>query len=316
MKIGRVQLKSNLILAPMAGVSDLPFRILNREFGCELAWTEMLNVRSLSHKSRKSSSMLTTLPEDKPLGVQILGCEKEFILKALDVLKDYRFELLDFNAACPVEKVVRRGEGAALLKDPKKLKKLLRFLVKRVLVPVTVKIRVGWDNSSVNARETALAAEDAGVSAIFIHGRTREQGYGAGIDYPAIQSVKEAVAVPVVASGDIFSPEQAGRMLEETGCDGLLVARGALGNPWIFKSVETFLKSGKLIKKPGRKEIARVMSRHLKSCIDFDGERVGVMKFRKFFIWYTKGFSDVRRLRSIVFEAKKEADMLKAIEAL
>ncbi|MDD4953687.1 MAG: tRNA dihydrouridine synthase DusB [Candidatus Omnitrophica bacterium] len=309
LKIGTLELKSRLILAPMAGVTDLPFRLLARRFGCEFAFIEMLNVRSLGHKSRRTLEMLTVDAQDRPLGVQILGKEPGFILKGLDVLRKYKFELLDFNSACPARKVVRRGEGAALMREPKKLQKLLKLIVKESPVPVTVKIRSGWDEKSINAREVALLAEDAGVSAVFIHGRTRMQEYGGNVEYGVIRKVKKALKIPLVASGDILSAQLAKRMFDETGCDGLAVARGALGNPWIFRQIEDFLKSGKLPPEPGKEEIVKVMLEHLRANTDFYPEDVGVMKFRRFFCCYTKGFRKVRPLREKVSRAKAKKEM-------
>lgn len=313
LKIGRLKLKSNLILAPMAGVTDLSFRMLNRKFGCELAFAEMINCRSVGHKSKRSLQMLSTCLKDKPLGVQILGCEEQFILKALDVLKNHKFDILDFNAACPAKKVVRRQEGAALLKEPKKLQKLLKLVVKNSAVPVTVKIRSGWDSDSVNAKEAALFAQDAGISALFIHGRTKLQGYSGNVDYQIIRKVKEALAIPVIASGDIFTPELIKKMFDETGCDGVTIARGALGNPWIFKEANVFLKKGRVPARPGINTIADTMIEHLNSCVDFYGERNGVVIFRKFFGWYTRGFRKVRPLREKSSRAKTAEDMLNII---
>jgi tRNA-dihydrouridine synthase B len=305
LRIGNLKLESNLILAPLAGISDLPFRMLNRRFGAELGFVEMINCRSVSHKSRRTLQMLSTHPEDSPLGVQLLGCEEKFIAKALDVVSGYKFDLLDFNAACPAKKVVRRGEGASLLKDPKKLQKLLKLIVKRSEVPVTVKIRTGWDKDSVNAREIAIAAQDAGIDGLFIHGRTRLQGYGGEVDYKVIRTVKDALRIPVIASGNIFSAELIKRMFDDTGCDAVAVARGALGNPWIFSNII-----------PERKEVVRVMREHLQGCLDFYGERVGVMKFRKFFIWYTKGMRKVRPLREKASRAKTRDQMMEIIEGV
>src|SRR3989338_11498556 len=313
LKIGNLRLKSNLILAPMAGVTDLPFRMLNRKFGCELAFAEMINCRSVGHKSKRSLQMLSTGLKDKPLGVQILGCEEQFILKALDVLRNHRFDILDFNAACPAKKVVRRGEGAALLKEPKKLQRLLKLVVKNSPVPVTVKIRSGWDKDSVNAKEAALFAQDAGISALFIHGRTKLQGYSGNVDYQIIRKVKEALVIPVIASGDIFTPELTKKMFDETGCDGVTIARGALGNPWIFKEANEFLKRGRVPARPGINVVADTMIEHLNSCVDFYGERNGVVIFRKFFGWYSKGFRKVRPLREKSSRAKTAEDMLNII---
>jgi len=308
--IDSLKLQSNLILAPMAGVSDLFFRLLNRNFGCELAFTEMLNSRCVSYRSKKTQKMLSTVPEDRPLGVQLLGCETEFIQRALDVFNTYKFDILDFNAACPAKKVVRRGEGASLLKEPHKLHKILKLLIKNSRVPVTVKIRSGWDKNHINSREVALAAEDAGIKAVFIHGRTREQGYGGEVDYRAIREVKHALKVPVIASGNILSAALAGKMFAETGCDGILIARGCLGNPWIFREISASLKKGTILERPSRKEILQVMLEHLNAYMEFYGEKNGIVIFRKFFAWYTKGFRKIRPLREKVSRARTKDQAL------
>jgi tRNA-dihydrouridine synthase B len=304
LEIGNLKLKSHLVLSPLAGISDLPFRMLNRRFGAELAFVEMLNCRSVGHKSRRTLEMLATAIKDKPLGLQILGCEPRFILKAMEVLRNYNFDLLDFNAACPAKKVVRRQEGAGLLKDPEKLRKILKLVVENSSVPVTVKIRTGWDKDSLNAKEVALLAEDSGVSGLFIHGRTKLQGYSGGVDYKVIAQVKKALTIPVIASGDIFSAQLIRKMFSETGCDAVVVARGALGNPWIFREAEC----------PEPQEIVKVMLEHLKGCVDFYGERIGVIKFRKFFSWYTRGFRKIRPLRERSSRAKTWQDMAEIIE--
>jgi len=315
LKIGSLELKSNLILAPMAGITDLPFRLLNRKFGCEMAFVEMINCRSISYKSKRTQKMLSSSALDKPLGVQILGCEQKFILKALEVLKAYEFDVLDFNAACPAKKVVRRGEGAGLLKEPAKLGKILSLVVKNAKRPVTVKIRTGWDGNSVNAREVALLAEDAGVSALFIHGRTKVQEYSGDVDYAQIRNVKKALKIPVIASGDIFSGELAKKMLDETGCDGIAVARGALGNPWIFEEISEFLKK-RSAEKPDVEAIKEIMLEHLDANTDFYGERNGVVLFRKFFAWYTKGFRKIRHLREKSSRIKTREEMASVIQSL
>ncbi|MDP3732097.1 MAG: tRNA dihydrouridine synthase DusB [Candidatus Omnitrophota bacterium] len=309
LKIGTLKLKSNLILAPMAGVSDFAFRMLNRKFGCELAFVEMINCRSVSHKSKHTQRMLFSNKDDQPLGVQLLGCEAKFVQKAMDVINKYEFDILDFNAACPVRKVVCRGEGAGLLKAPKKLNEILKLVVKNTKVPVTVKIRSGWDKDCINAKEVASLCQDAGVSGLFIHGRTRAQGHSGRVDYNAIRGVKKALEIPVIASGDIFSPQLAKKMFDETGCDGVIIARGALGNPWIFKEITEFLKSGKIIARPAKEQVSRVMLEHLDMCIDFHGERNGVVIFRKFFSWYTKGFRKVRPLREVSSRVKTKSGM-------
>jgi len=314
--IGSLKLSSNLILAPLAGISDLPFRLINRAFGCELAFVEMINARSLGYKSRHTAQMLATDPKDRPLGVQLLGCEPSYILRALDILKQYEFDLLDFNAACPMRKVVRRGEGASLLKEPVRLRELLKLVVKNSDVPVTAKIRIGWDASSVNARDVALHAEDAGIRALFVHGRTKAQIYSGRVDYRIIAGVKKALSIPLIASGDIFSPQLAKKMFDETGCDAISIARGSLGNPWIFGQVLEYLRSGRIPEKPERREIVRVMQEHLRLNTSFYGPRNGVVIFRKFFTWYTKGFRKIRPLREKAYRIKTPREMSEAIEKL
>lgn len=310
LKIGSLKLSSLLILAPMAGVSDLPFRMLNRKFGCEFAFVEMLNARSLGYKSKKTEFMLSTNLNDKPLGVQLLGCEPNFTQRAMDVLSKYEFDLLDFNSACPAKKVTRRGEGASLLKNPKKLYQLLKLIVKNSRVPVTVKIRSGWDKNTINAKETALYAQDSGISGLFIHGRSKDQGYSGTVDYKVIKTVKDSLDIPVIASGDILSAQLAKKMFDETGCDGIVVARGALGNPWIFKEIQEFITSGKIITRPSIKEIMETMLEHLDLCIDFYGETVGVVIFRKFIAWYTKGLRKVRPLREKASWVKTKQEII------
>jgi len=296
----------------MAGITDLPFRMLNRKFGSELAFVEMINCRSVSFKSRRTKQMLASLPKDKPLGVQILGSEEQYILKSLEVLKDYQFNILDFNAACPAKKVVRRGEGSGLLRDPKKLKKILKLVVKNSWLPVSIKIRAGWDKDSVNAKEIALLAQDCGVNAIFLHGRTKIQAYSGVVDYNIIREVKKILNIPLIASGDILSQILAKKMFDETGCDGLAIARGSLGNPWIFEEIKEYLKNGKIIDRT-KEDIAKVTLEHLDSCIDFYGQRNGVIIFRKFYSWYTKGLPKVRRLREKSSRARTKQELVDII---
>ena len=310
LKIGNLQLSSRVILAPMAGITDLPFRVLNRGFGCKFAFVEMINARSLGYKSKKTNSMLSTNQEDSPLGVQLLGCEHNFIQRAMDILAQYKFDLLDFNAACPAKKVTRRGEGASLLKNPKKLNQLLKLVVKDSKVPVTVKIRSGWDKNTLNAKEAALYAQDAGIKALFIHGRSKEQGYSGTVDYKVIKAVKDSLDIPVIASGDILSAPLAKKMFDETGCDGIIVARGALGNPWIFKEIQEFITSGKTITRPSIKETMKTMLEHLDLCIDFYGESVGVVIFRKFIAWYTRGLRKARPLREKASRVKTKQEIV------
>ncbi|MCX5713098.1 MAG: tRNA dihydrouridine synthase DusB [Candidatus Omnitrophica bacterium] len=300
----------------MAGITDLPFRMLNRKFGCELAFIEMINVRSLGYNSKNTKKMFATNAKDKPLGVQLVASEPKYMARGLDIAKQFKFDLMDFNAACPVRKVVNRGEGAALLKDPKKLQVLLKLVRKEFTVPVTVKIRIGWDEHSINACEVAKHVVDAGVDAIFIHGRTRQQFYSGGVDYKEIAKVKKNVSIPVIASGDNFSGPLIKKMFDETGCDACVIARGSFGNPWIFKEAKEFLKSGKMIPRPSIKDIIKVMKEHLEANMDFHGATSGLVQFRKFFAWYTKFMPHVRPLREQATRIKTKQEMFVLIEKL
>lgn len=315
LSLGPLTLDSRLILAPLAGISDLAYRLLNRSFGCKFAFTEMISANALVYQNRQSVKMLSSTEEDRPLGAQILGSDPGIIEKALDILSPFRFDLLDFNAACPVKKVVTQGQGSGLLRDPEKLQMLLRVLVTKSTVPVTVKIRAGWDEQTVNAPEIARRAEDAGVQGIIVHGRTKMQGYSGTVDYEVIRRVKESVSIPVIASGDAFSALHIKRLFDETGCDGVAIARGALGNPWIFRETGSYLSDGTVLSQPDIGQITETMKEHLSLLVRFQGERTGVVLFRKFFIWYTRGFP-VKELRNRAFHAQTSSDMNSLIDAV
>ncbi|MBI4837992.1 MAG: tRNA-dihydrouridine synthase [Nitrospirae bacterium] len=259
--------------------------------------------------------MISATPDDRPLGIQILGDDFEIIKGALDIISGYNFDLIDLNAACPVDKVVSGGKGAGLLRAPVKLQKLLKEISTHTDLPVTVKIRSGWDETSVNAVEIALRAEDAGVKGLFIHGRTKTQGYSGTVDYNIIQKVKESLKIPVVASGDGLTPNLIRKMFDETGCDGVAVARGALGNPWIFSETAEYLRSGAAPPGPDIYEIAQIMKKHLALNTAFHGEKIGILIFRKLFAWYVRGLS-VKQLRSRAFQSCSYDDMLRLIGEL
>jgi len=281
------------MLAPLSGFSDLPFRLVAREFGCPLAFTEMINALALSLRNVRTLSLLQSSPLDP-----------DAFLRALDVLADCAYDVLDVNAACPVHKVTRKGEGAALLKSPETLSRIVSALVEHSLVPVTVKIRAGWDSRSINAPEIAKRIEAAGASAVCVHGRTRDQAYRGSADASVIGAVKKAVCIPVIASGDLFSSDAAAWVMEETGCDAAMIARGALGNPWIFRDLaamgERAAESAAARRRavPTVAEAQSVMEKHLALSVATHGPRVGVIGFRKCFIWYTRGLRNARLLRS------------------
>jgi tRNA-dihydrouridine synthase B len=307
---------ASCVLAPLAGISDLPFRLISRSCGCEFAYTEMISARSLVYQSANTLKMLSSVPEDRPLGVQLLGNDPDVLRGALDILAEYRFDIVDFNAACPVRKVTGKGEGASLLREPRKLGVVLREVVDNAPAPVTVKIRAGWDETSVTAKEAALRAEDAGVAAVCVHGRTRAQGYSGRVDYSIIREVKEALSIPVIASGDALSPLLIKKLFDETGCDGVAIARGALGNPWIFRETAEFLNGGTLPERPSASDIAATMEKHLHLCCSFHDEYNGIKLFRKFFVWYTRGILNIRSLRQQVFRAITKAAMMELIREL
>ena len=289
----------------MSGVSDLPFRMINRSFGAPFAFAEMIDVRALSALDRRTRHMLSSNPGDRPLGIQLLAGDSKDILNALRVLEGLEYDLLDFNAACPTPKVVRKGKGASLLKEPHKLKEILKILVNNAPVPVTVKIRSGWDTDSVNAREIALYSEDAGINALFIHGRTKTQGYSGTVDYETIKVVKDALTIPVIASGDNLNVPRIKKMFDITGCDGVVIARGSFGNPWIFHDLIRFFKDGSMGTEPGVNARVEAMKNHLSLLVDHYGEQRGMSVFHKFFIWYTRGIGKTRTLRDKAFRSER-----------
>ena len=313
LKIGSLTLDLPFILAPMAGITDLPFRMICRRLGCELAFVEMTSAKALVYENRKTEKMVATRPKDRPLGIQLLGTDQEFILKALDIIRKYEYDIIDFNAACPVTKVTSKGEGSGMMKEPRKLALLLKAIVGHTDKPVTVKIRAGWNEKSVNAREVALYAQDAGIKGLFIHGRTREQGYNGRVDYNVIREVKEALDIPVIGSGDVFSPLHVKKMFEETGCDGVAIARGSFGNPWIFRETAGFLKDGVIPPRPDIQEVAGIMADHLRSIAAYHCPATAPLVFRKLFAWYIKGFRDVKPLKERAFRAKTTDEMLELI---
>ncbi len=297
-KIGNLELENNLVLGPMAGVTDLPFRLLCKEQGCGLMYTEMVSAKAILYKNRNTGPLMEVRKEEEPVSLQLFGSDPEIVSAMAAQVEEGPYAAIDINMGCPVPKVVNNGEGSALMKDPKKVEALLSTLVKRVKKPVTVKIRKGFDETSVNAVEIAKIAEQCGVAAVAVHGRTREQYYSGKADWDIIRQVKEAVKIPVIGNGDIFTPQDAARMLSETGCDALMIARGAKGDPWIFSRILHYLKTGELLPPPSADEVRDMILRHGKLQMEYKGEYLGIREMRKHVAWYTAGLPHSSALRN------------------
>ena len=297
LQIGSVTLLNNIILGPMAGVSDLPFRVLCSEMGAGLVCMEMISAKAITYKNRNTNMLLEIHEKEHPVSLQLFGSEPEIMQKAYDMIKDRPFDILDVNMGCPVPKVVGNGEGSALMKNPELIEKIVRALFEVSDRPVTVKIRKGFNDESVNAVECALAAEAGGASAVAVHGRTREQYYSGKADWDIIRQVKEAVKIPVIGNGDVVDGESAKRMFDETGCDGVMVARAAQGNPFIFREIISFFEKGESCDRPTNREIYDTVIRHADMQLKYKGEYIGIREMRKHVSWYTTGMPGSAKFR-------------------
>ncbi len=297
MKFRDFEVENEVFLAPMAGVTDLPFRLICKELGCGLLYTEMINAKALCYDDKNTKKMLNILDEEHPIAVQIFGSESEFMGKAAQILNDYPNEILDINMGCPAPKVVKNGDGSALMRNPKLAGQVLDQVVKNSKKPVTLKIRKGWDDNSVNALEIAKIAEDCGICAITIHGRTREQYYSGQADWDIIGEVKSQISIPVIGNGDVTSVEDAIRIKDHTGCDAIMIGRGAQGNPWIFKRIDHYMKTGQLLDPPSKDEKIDISIKHMDLAIKEHGEYVAVREMRKHIGWYLKGMKHSARFR-------------------
>jgi len=288
-KIGNLSLKNNMFMAPMSGITNLPFRSVVRKFGCALAFTEMISSSGLVRETEKSYRYLDSAPGDKPLGIQIFGSDPAILAGAVQIAMERGADLLDINMGCPVKKVVKAGAGAALMKDPAKVKLILQNIRKATPLPMTIKIRSGWNRREINAVEIACIAEDCGVDAVIIHPRTVDQGFSGSADWNIIGLVKKRLLIPVIGSGDIMKPEDAFRMIAMTGCDGVMVGRATLGNPWIFKSIISCMNHEEMIPTLLLSERKKVVMEHMNMEILYMGEYLGIRHFRKHLFWYAKG---------------------------
>ena len=298
LRIGNTVLENNVILAPMAGVTDLPFRVLCREQGAGCVVTEMVSAKAVLYNNKNTRELLQIDPAERPAAVQLFGSEPDIMAEIAARLEEGPYDYIDVNMGCPVPKIVNNGEGSALMKNPERAKEVLTAMVKAVKKPVTVKFRKGFNDLSVNAVVFAKMAESCGVAAVAVHGRTREQYYSGKADWDIIRQVKEAVRIPVIGNGDIFTPEDAGRMLKETGCDGIMVARGAKGNPWLFGRINHYLDTGEVLPGPSMAEIKAMILRHGRMLVQFKGEGVAMREMRGHMAWYTKGMPHSATLRN------------------
>ena len=298
LRIGNETFDNNLILAPMAGVTDLPFRFLCREQGCGLSVTEMVSAKAILYKNKNTNELLSVSDQEGPVSVQLFGSDPDIMANMAAAIESRPFALIDVNMGCPVPKIVNNGEGSALMKDIKLAEKILTAMVKAVKKPVTVKFRKGFTEEDCNAVEFARMAESSGVAAIAVHGRTREQYYSGTADWDIIRQVKEAVSIPVIGNGDVFKPEDAKALIDQTGCDGVMIARGAKGNPWIFSRTLHYLETGELLQPPTPAEISEMILRHGTMQAEHKGETVAMREMRKHMAWYTGGLPHSAKLRN------------------
>lgn len=316
LKIGDVVLDNPLILAPMAGVTDLPFRLLCREQGAGLVCMEMVSAKAIYYHNKNTEDLMRIHPGEHPVSLQLFGSDPVILGEIARKIEGTPFDILDFNMGCPVPKVVNNGEGSALMKDPKLVERILSGLVKATRKPVTVKFRKGFDEEHVNAVEIARIAESCGVAAVAVHGRTREQYYSGNADWDIIARVKDAVSVPVIGNGDVDGPDAAQRMLRETGCDGVMIGRAAQGNPWIFREILSFLESGEALPRPGLEEKKELILRHTRLQLQYKGEYTAVRELRRHLAWYTAGMPHSAGFRRMINAMESMEELTAGIEQI
>ncbi len=312
LQIGSVRLENNVFLAPMAGVTDRPFRRICKRYGAGLVYSEMVSAKALYYGDRKTKQLLASCPEEQPLAVQIFGSDPEIMAIGARAALETGAAILDINMGCPAPKIVKNGEGSALMRDPELIYRIVRAVTAAVEVPVTCKIRSGFD--CICAVDTAKAVEAGGAAAVAVHPRTREMYYSGQADWDIIRQVKQAVSIPVIGNGDIFMPADAGRMLEQTGCDAVMIGRGAQGNPFLFRQVLDYLQTGRVSYHPDVAERMAVLEEHLRLLIEEKGEHIGVCEARKHVAWYIKGMRDCAKMRSFVNTVADPSELFAALE--
>jgi len=314
LKIGTVELENPYILAPMAGVTDLPFRLLCKEQGAGLLCMEMVSAKAIQYNNKNTKALLEIHPEELPVSLQLFGSDQDVISEIAKRIEELPFSILDINMGCPVPKIVKNGEGSALMKNPKLVYEIVRKTARAIQKPVTVKIRKGFDDTCINAVEIAKIIEDAGGKAVAVHGRTREQYYSGKADWDIIRQVKEAVSIPVIGNGDVVSGESAIAIQKETGCDGVMIGRGAQGNPWIFSELLEYEQTGKMPQRPSVEAIRKMMLRHAQLQMQYKGEYLGIREMRKHVSWYTSGLPNSAKLRDEINRVDNYEELEKLLE--
>lgn len=316
LKIGNVTLENNLVLAPMAGVTDLPFRLLCKEQGAGLICTEMVSAKAIYFKNKNTESLMEIDERERPVSLQLFGSEPDLMAEIAAQIEDRNFDILDINMGCPVPKVVNNQEGSALMKNPKLVEQIITKVSKAIKKPLTVKIRKGFTQDTVNAVEIARIAQESGAAAIAVHGRTREQYYSGKADWDIIRRVKEAVSIPVIGNGDVDSPEKAMLMQEQTGCDGIMIGRAVQGNPWLFSRILHYQKTGQLPPKPDKEEIKEMMLRHAKLQLEYKGPYTGIREMRKHVAWYTAGMPHSAAVRRMVNQVESFEELEELVKGI
>ena len=314
MKIGNVQLDNEVFLSPMAGVTDLPFRTICKEKGCGMLYTEMINAKALCYDDENTKKMLNLEDDGHPVAVQIFGSDPEYMGKAASIMNQYTNDILDINMGCPAPKVIKNGDGSALMRNPKLAAEVLTAVVKNSKKPVTLNIRKGWDDNSVNALEIAKIAEECGISALAIHGRTREQFYSGKADWDIIAEIKQSINIPVIGNGDVFDVQDAVNMLEKTKCDAIMIGRGSQGNPWIFNRINHYMKTGEVLPEPTLEEKISTAIKHMNLAVAEHGEYVAVREMRKHIGWYLKGLKNSAKYRDQINKITDYKEVISMLE--
>lgn len=317
MLVGNVKIDTNVALAPMAGVTDLPYRLLAKEMGCGYLVTEMVSAKAILYNNKNTDELMVMDKSEHPIAIQLFGSDPDIMAEmSMKVAEEKKPDIIDVNMGCPVPKVVNNGEGSSLMKNSKLVEEIVTAMAKKCPIPVTFKIRTGFDDTCINAPEIAHIIEECGGAAVAVHGRTRAQYYSGKADWSVIKAVKDRVSIPVWGNGDVVSGESAKRMLEETGCDGVMIGRAARGNPWLFKEIKTYLETGEVISKPSYDEICDMIIKHATSLCNYKGEFTGIREMRKHFAWYTAGIKHAAYLRNEANHVTSLNAMIELVEKM